>query len=302
MKFTKVLALLLAALLLTTVFAGCSSNSKDSYVGGSAEVAPGDGIYDSNSSNTSVVTDRKLIRRISLNAETEDMDPLLSGIDAKVAALGGYVESREIRSGSRYASHKQNRYANLTVRIPAEKLDEFVSHVGDVSNVTSTSESSEDVTLNYVATESRMRALQAEEARLLALIDKAENLSELLQLEKRLTEVRSELEQVTSQLKLYDNLVDYGTVHLTISEVTQYTPTEEPGFWDRITTGFTESVKNLGVIMTELIIFFVCAIPYLVPLGVIAGVVLLIIKLASKKKKLPKQPPFPTQNNTTTEK
>lgn len=294
MKFRKALALLLAVLLVAGVFAGCAANSKDSYVGGSAEIAPGDGIYDSSSNTASVVTDRKLIRRISLDAETEDMDTLLSGIDTKVAELGGYVESREVRSGSSYASYKQSRYAILTIRIPAERLDEFVGHVGDVSNVTSTNESSEDVTLNYVATESRMKALQAEEERLLALIDDAANLSELLQLESRLTEVRSELENVTSQLNLYDNLVDYGTVNLTISEVTQYTPTEEPGFWERISTGFATSMKNLGIIMKELVIFFICAIPYLIPLAVIAGVVLLIIKLVSRKKKTPK-PPFPKQ-------
>lgn len=298
MKFRKTLALLLAALLIAAAFAGCSGKSYDnSYVGGAPEAAPGDGIYDSSSGTSSVVTDRKLIRRISLDAETEDMDTLLSGIDAKVVELGGYVESREIRSGSNYVSYEQSRYASLTIRIPAERLDEFVGHVGDVSNVTSTSESSEDVTLNYVATESRMKALQAEEERLLALIDEAANLTELLQLESRLTEVRSELERVTSQLNLYDNLVDYGTVNLTISEVTQYTPTEEPGFWERISTGFTTSMKNLGIILKELIIFFVCAIPYLLPLAAIAGVVLLIIKLVKRKNKAPK-PPFPKQNGT----
>lgn len=287
MKCKKLLALTLAALLL---FTGCAANSKDSYAGASPEAAPGDGIYDSSSGTSNVVTDRKLIRRISLDAETEDMDTLLTSIDSKVAELGGYVESRSIRSGSSYVSYQQSRYATLTIRIPAERLDDFVSHVGDVSNVTSTSETSEDVTLNYVATESRMKALQAEEARLLALIDEAANLSELLELEKRLTDVRTELEKVTSQLKLYDNLVDYGTINLSINEVTQYTPTEEPTFWERISTGFMNSVKNLGVILTELVIFFVCALPYLIPLAAIGGVVLLIVKLVSKKKNGP-QPP-----------
>ena len=300
MKFKKTLALLLAALLVAGAFAGCAAESKDSYSGGSAEIAPGDGIYDSSSGTSTVVTDRKLIRRITLDAETENMDTLLSGIDAKVAELGGYVESRQVYSGSSYVSYEQSRYASLTIRIPAERLDEFVGHVGDVSNVTSTSEASEDVTLNYVATESRMKALQAEEDRLLALIDEAANLSELLQLEARLTEVRTELESVTSQLKLYDNLVDYGTVNLSISEVKQYTPTEEPSFWERISNGFAASMKNLGIILKELVIFFVCVLPYLIPLAGIAAVVLLIIKLATRKKKAP-NPPSPKQNGTAPE-
>ena len=289
MNVKKALALLLAALMTAAAFTGCSSKSGSSDVvyNGGVEVAPNDGIYDSGSTVTPEITDRKLIRKISLDVETEDMDTMLGGINDKVAQLGGYVESRNIRTGSNYTSSQQRRYATLTVRIPAERLDEFVAHIDAAGNVTSTGETTDDVTLNYVATESRMKALQAEEARLLALIDKAANLTELLQLEKRLTEVRTELEQVTSQLKLYDNLVEFGTVTLSISEVREFTPTEEPTFWERISDGFTTSVKNLGKLLQELVILFVCALPYLIPVGAITGIVLLIIKLATRKKKSP---------------
>lgn len=283
MKARKVLALAMAALIAATTLAGCAK----SYSGSSSdmmEVAPNDGIYDSSTSVSPSVTDRKLIRRIALNTQTTNLDTMLTSLDEKVAQLGGYVESRDVHTGNEH-----NRYASLTVRIPAEKLDAFVEHVDDVSNVTSNSETTEDVTLNYVATESRMKALQAEEERLLALIDKAANLSELLQLEERLTEVRSELERVTSQLKLYDNLVDYGTVNLEISEVKEYTPTEEPGFWERISTGFANSMRNLGLILKELAIFFVCAIPYLLPLLGIGGIILLVMKLKKHKKQPPQE-------------
>lgn len=283
MKARKVLALAMAALIAATTLAGCAK----SYSGSSSdmmEVAPNDGIYDSSTSVSPSVTDRKLIRRISLSTQTTSLDMMLSSLDEKVAELGGYVESRDVHTGNEHS-----RYANLTVRIPAKKLDAFVGHVDDVSNVTSNSETTEDVTLNYVATESRMMALQAEEERLLALIDKAANLSELLQLEERLTEVRTELERVTSQLKLYDNLVDYGTVNLEITEVKEYTPTEEPGFWERISSGFTNSMRNLGLILKELAIFFVCAIPYLLPLLGIGGIILLVMKLKKRKKQPPQE-------------
>lgn len=283
MNARKVLALLLTALIVLAAFAGCSAKSYDSGASynENAAVAPDDGIYENSSMEAPVETGRKLIRRISMNAQTTDLNAMLGSVTAKVTELGGYVESRDVYSGT---GKNKSRYANLTIRIPAEKLNAFVQHVGDVTNVTSTSETTEDVTLNYVATESRMKALQTEEARLLELIDKAANLTELLQLEKRLTEVRTELERVTSQLKMYDNLVDYGTVNLTVSEVQEYTPVEEPGFWERISMGFSDSLSNLGTITQELIIGFICILPYLVPLGAIAGIVLLIVKLATKKK------------------
>lgn len=289
MNARKALALFLTVLITVAAFAGCSANSYDSgaSTNQNAAVAPDQGIYETGSAETPVQTGRKLIRRITLRAQTTDLNTMLTNVTSEVSALGGYVESRDVYSGSSNSGKNKSRYANLTIRIPADRLDEFVQHVGDVTNVTSTSETTEDVTLNYVATESRMKALQTEEARLLELIDKAANLTELLQLEKRLTEVRTELERVTSQLKLYDNLVDYGTVNLTVNEVQEYTPVEEPGFWERISAGFADSVSNLGTILKELIIGFVCIIPYLVPMGILAGIVVLIVKLCTKKKKPP---------------
>jgi hypothetical protein len=130
----------------------------------------------------------------------------------------------------------------------------------------------------------------------LELIDKAANLTELLELEKRLTEVRTELEQVTSQLLLYDNLVDYGTISLSISEVQELTPVEEPGFFTRITTGFTNSLSNLWTFLKELAIFLVVALPYLLPVAVVAlTVVLLIRRSVRKRRSARKQPPFKTE-------
>lgn len=280
MNVKKILALLLAVLMTAAILAGCSSKSY--YNGGASEIqtAPADDIY-STGSLSPTVTDRKLIRRISMDLETCDLDTLLDTINGKVTSLGGYVENSKIYLGS---GSDDIRQATLTIRIPAEKLDEFTGHVAAASNVTATSESAEDITLSYVATESRQKALQAEEARLLTLIEKAANLTELLQLEKRLTEIRTELEQVTSQLKVYDNLVDYGTVELDINEVKEYTPAEEPGFWERLGTGFMNSLRGVGKLMLELVIFFVCSIPYLVPLAAVLGILLLVTKLHKRRK------------------
>lgn len=283
MKRRNLFALLLALLMVAALLTACKSTSagQNDY----AAMPQEPGVYDDYENVESAVTDRKLIRRINMNAETRDLDALLSDINAKVTELGGYMENREVYSGSSYSGETRSRLASLTIRIPAEKLDGFVSHVEGSSNVTSTSESTEDVTLNYVATESRMKALQAEETRLLALIDEAANLSELLELEKRLTEVRTELEEVTSQLRLYDNLVDYGTVELSISEVMELTPTEKPGFWTRLGNGFVTAVKNMWVFCQEFVIFMISAIPYLLPFAIIGVGIFLIIRASIRRKR-----------------
>jgi len=235
---------------------------------------------------------RKLIRTIQMDVETEDLDALLAAIDEKIAQLSGYVESREVYNGSSYASYRY-RNANLTVRIPAQQLDAFTAHVGGVSNVVSSREEIDDITLTYVATDSRMKALKAEEERLLELMEQADNMSDLLEIEARLTDVRYELERVASQLRTFDNQVDYATVHLDINEVREYTVVEEQTVWQRIATGFVDSLKDVGDGIVNFLVWLIVNLPHLIIWGaVITGCVFLIRFLAKKRgKKHPKKTP-----------
>ena len=283
MKRSRILPLLLAILMILALFAGCSAPSKGDYMGQSPIPEGGEGIYDSNSgAQNAEIIGRKLIRTITIEAETKDLDALLTDLDAQLATLGGYVQSKQVRGS---ATGSGRRYASMTLRIPADKLDQFVNHVSGATNILSNSETTEDVTLKFIATESRIAALEAEEARVMELIGKAENLNELLTLESKLSGIRQELEEVKSQLKLYENLIDYGTVYLSISEEKEYTIVveDEPTVWERISTGFVKSLKGVGTIITELFVFFVVASPYLAIPAAIVVIVVVCLNISKKK-------------------
>ena len=236
------------------------------------------------------VTAQKLIRTMDLEVETDDLDELLGFLDGKVASMGGYMEERSVRNGSSSATRRY-RYANMTIRVPVDRLDEMVEHISGRSNVVSSNESADDITLTYVATQSRVTALEVEQERLLELLAKAENMSDLLQIEARLTEVRTELEKVASQLRLYDNLVDYGTVHLNITEVQVFTVVEQETLWQRIGGGLKENWQSLREGAEEVFVFLVTSLPFLIPLGAAAVITLVAVKLATRKKTGKKNPP-----------
>ena len=312
MKFRKWLCILLAVLMLLS-FAGCGAQSvsKDSvenvYYDTSMEMGeyeapmePGDAIYGETAGNGSAPApemSRKWIITVNMDVETEDLDGILGQLGEKIGELDGYVEEQRIYNGSNY-SNRRYRSASMTVRIPADQLEAFTQEVAGISNVVSSNRSLEDVTLSYVATESRMNALIAEEERLLELMEQAETMADLLEIEARLTDVRYELERVTSQLRVYDNLVDYATIHLSISEVQEYTPVQERTVWQRISEGFVSSLKGVGDFFLELFVFLLVASPYLAVFGgITAGVIWLIRRNVKKKKtKAGKKPPFPTED------
>lgn len=234
-------------------------------------------------SSTALPEGRKWIITIDMNVETEDLDTLMGDLDQKIKSLGGYVEDQSVHNGSNYASRRY-RNANLTVRIPDEKADQFTNEISGLANVVSQNLRREDITLKYVATSSRVTALETEEARLLELLAKAETMEDLLTIEARLTDVRYELENHASQLRLYDNQIDYATIYLYIDEVQEYTPVEEPTFLERIQTTFSDALEGLGDGIVNVTVFLVGNSPYLIVLGVLTFGIIKLAKHHLKKK------------------
>ena len=299
MKNRKALAIVLTVLLLAGILTGCGAKASNDrapmenyYFNSESAAGAFDGAgekveADMSSSSGAALADRKLIKTVELTAETEDLDALLTAITGRVSELGGYIENQRVYNGSAYASYR-SRSASLTIRIPADRLDGFVDHVAENTNIVSRYAYIDDVTLTYVATESRVKALQAEESRLLELMDKAENLTDLLQVEARLTDVRYELESVTNQMNVLKNQVSYGTIHLNVDEVVEYTPVAEETFWQRISGGFVDSLEEIGDGIVEVTVFVLANLPYFVLIGIGVVVIIVLAKRSIRKKKAKK--------------
>uniref|UniRef100_UPI0040578ED8 DUF4349 domain-containing protein n=1 Tax=Acetatifactor sp. TaxID=1872090 RepID=UPI0040578ED8 len=238
-----------------------------------------------NDSAANVQSDRKLIRTVDLSVETKEFDLVLSTLEQQVNALGGYIENMDTYNGSNYSYYRSTRNASMTIRIPKDKMNGFLETISGICNVVRRSENVEDVTLAYVDLESHKNALSIEQTRLLALLEKAESLEDILIIEQRLSEVRYELESMESQLRTYDNKVDYGTVYLYVDEVEELTPVEEETTWERMLNGFKESIQDIVDGFVEFGIWFVVHIPYLVIWAIIIVIVVVVIKKFRKKRR-----------------
>lgn len=244
----------------------------------------GSGLSPSSDIGSPADTGRKLIRDVNMSVEARDFDGVLSQITDKVRELGGYVESSDV-SGISVNSYggSQQRYADIRARIPADRLDRFVETVESAGNVTSKQEQVTDVTLQYSDVQSRKKSMEIEQERLWALLEKAESLDAVVALEARLSEIRYELESYTSQLRLYDNQVDYSTVSINMREVKDLTPTAPDSIGTRIQKGFNRSLNNLGEAGTDLIVWIASNSPILLVLAVIIAAVVLFVRGLSRR-------------------
>ena len=227
-------------------------------------------------------TGRKLIRNVDMDVETESFDALLASAQSQAEELGGYIESSSISNSSYASSTSAARSARLTARIPSEKLDGYLAGISKQSNVTRKSESTEDVTLQYVDLQSHKKALLAEQESLLSMMEQAESIEDIIAINEQLTDVRYQIESMESQLRTYDNQVDYSTVNLYIDEVERYTPGAAKSAGARIAEGFSANIYRVGSFFKNFAIEFIILLPILIAIAIVLGIAILIVRIIIK--------------------
>lgn len=242
---------------------------------------------------------RMLIKTVNMNVESEDVDTMMKQVEKRVDALGGYIESMNV-DNTKY-SNSERKTANITARVPVEKLDQFCDEVEGQSNVLSKSSNAEDVTLKYVDMQSRMDSLQIEYDRISELLKQADELENIIELEKRLTDIRYEMQSYGSQLKAMKNQATYSTINLSITQVIEYTPVvvEEQTRLERLRDGFITNCKKVGNGIVDFFVGLVIALPVLLVWAVVIFIIVLIIKAIVRKcKDRPKKERRPSNRNT----
>ena len=205
---------------------------------------------DSTNKDSSVQTNRKIIETINLSLQTKEFDSLMDKINMKVSELGGYVESSEIEG--REINSEENRWAEITLRIPSDKSGKFGDYISKNSVVVNRSVSTEDVTLKYVDSESRVKALEAEKKSLENLLENAESVDDIITIRGQLTDVIYEIERMKSQLRTYDNLIDYTTVSITVDEVERTEIVEKQTVWLMIATNLKYNSRDVWSIFVSM--------------------------------------------------
>ena len=131
--------------------------------------------------------------------------------------------------------------------------------------------------------ESRVSALETEKAALEKLLADAEKLEDIITIQDRLTDVIYEIESYKSQLRTYDNLIDYTTIGIYVREVERVTIVEEQTVWEEIKTNLGDNIGDIGRGCVDVFVFVISNIPYILILGGIAAVVLVVVKKIKKK-------------------
>ena len=222
----------------------------------------------------------KIIRNASFTVKTTDYDTDLERLQTLARDLGGRVE---YLSASGDASSGQTRSASLTLRIPAQRLDEFLSGVEGIGNVTAMTQEMQDVSDSYYDVQTRLDTQRKKLERLQAMFTAAEDVSDLIEIESAIADAQYYIDRYTAQLKTYDGKVEYSTVNASVREV-RVTEMKEVTLGQRIAEGFRNSLDAGAEFLEDMVIFLVSALPWLIAAAVVFVIVRLIVRKAKKNK------------------
>lgn len=299
----RFLSLLLPAALCLSVFAGCSASSAPASrasvasqaFAGEKSAMDAAGLSDEAEktaaaaptasqapSQNPAADSRKVVKSAELVLQTVRYDEAAAKFESLVGSFGGYIESSSVQGTG--AGDDDGRSAVYTVRVAANRLDEFLNGAGALGTVVSKGLRGEDVTQSYFDSETRLKTLRTEQDRILTLMQKADKIEDVITIEQRLTEVENEIEQLTGELKRLDSLISLSTVTVTINEVSVITSPQADGLGGQLASMLRTSVSALGRLFRYLLLALTAALPFLAVAAVVAAAVLLVRRRIRKKK------------------
>ncbi len=230
---------------------------------------------------------RKLIRNANMTIQTEHYDDSVQAVYAAIEAAGGYIESSYTYGSSEYSG----RSMNITIRVPADRLDSFMEAGEGFGVIRSSNVWQEDVTYSYVDMETRLETLYTKKERLLALLEQATEMADIIELESALSDTIYEIESYTSSLTKLDNRISYSTVTVNLQEVYKAEPvqTVPETLGERISQRLETTMSDLGEFGEDFLVFLIGGAPIWAGLAILAVVIIIICKIASKSHRRPRR-------------
>ncbi len=225
-----------------------------------------------------VPSERKLIRTVNISLSIPSSDTLqenVSGLVRAVTANGGYVSSNNSEYGD-YAS------ASLTAMLPKDKADAFIEAVkGSGMRMKNISDSSSDVTLEYVDVASRLRVKQETRDKYETYLKDSTSIEDTMRIEEQLLAVTEDIESYQSRLNTLNSQIDYTTVTIYISCETSV---QKESFGLKLSEALQTLVDEAGETFISMLSWFVNALVSLVFILPVAVLVIRVFLFAIGKK------------------
>ncbi len=283
----KILLLALVSMLMLSACASASRNSTESVI--EAPLAmPGyapaleesgykdEGMAAYDTAGQQAQVERIVLKTAEISISVAKPHDSMKEISEMASRLGGFVVNSYTWKDEDYSSGRSYEKATITIRVPAEKLDSTLAEIramsaNGIDGVISESQSGQDVTSDFVDSESRLRNLQAAEAQLVELMDNTTDLENTMEVFRELTNIRGQIEVLQGHINYLREAADLSSIAITLVAEASLQPIEIGGWKPQgvVRESLERLVRSFQGLVDFLIRFSIAWLPFLIPLGVI---------------------------------
>lgn len=196
----------------------------------------------------------------TIQKETTTFEKDTKAIQQMTEEAEGYIEKSTIQAMSQTSDLRQGYFI---LRIPTEKKGPTLEIISELGTTISENVTSTNYSLEYSDNESRIAALETEEKALLEMLGKSDKVADMLTIQERLAEIRTERESLVKSNKLIENQVDYTSITLTINEITKIqkneksesTTTKIKNNWQKQLAYWKNVVKNVWIFVASNVVY-----------------------------------------------
>lgn len=254
--------------------------------------------------NNIVLSEEKIVYTCDTTLETLDFDDTYKKLQGLMNKYSCVVESETMNDEDSsylyddytYYDENKNNYTtgkidNIKVRVPSKDFKKFISEYSNLGNVTSKTQTADNITQHYYDTTAEVEGKKAELQRLQDMLDTATDINNIISINSKITEVQTEINKLTTEIRTMDTEVAYSTVNIEVKEVVQYTEKGDHEktntFLDRVKKSFKDGWKGVGKFLESFLLALIELLFILIkiiPVAIVIGLIVVIIRLTCWKK------------------
>jgi Domain of unknown function (DUF4349) len=228
---------------------------------------------------------RKIIRNAEIGLESPDPEEALRKIASIAEAKGGFVVTSEVKQeGEGSDASGASKIVTLVARVPAAQFEATIEEIRKAgSRILQEKRTGQDVTEEFIDLEARIRTKRALEAQFLEIMKQAQKVSEALEVQRQLAEVRTEIEQLEGRRRFLENQSSLSTITVKIEPPVSIVAATPGGFFSEVKRAFSDGLS----VAVETILLLIRVVLALLPVLVliVLPIVLLVRYLIRRSKR-----------------
>jgi len=246
--------------------------------------------------------ERLIIRTGNISMVVEDTlaaQATIEGMVERMAAEGAFVVSSEEYGGI----EGDQPHITMSIRVPAARFGETMDRLADLAvNVTSRTESGQDVTEEYVDLEARLESLEAARQRLLTIMEEARSTKDLLEAEQQLTQREAEIESIKGRMQYLEQSARLSSIWIELQPYLLSQPVGDQ--WrpaETVRRAVDALLDGLRGFANFAIFFSIAVLPWLVVIGAVLAAIVLLVRWRSRARRARKAASKPAADETATD-